>query len=88
MKAKTLKIYGNMKKIILLLILSLNAFAQGGPNGPPNPACNSPNPPPWCDNPTVPIDNWPLMVVLFTTAGIMGYTQIKKMEINVERKLD
>jgi hypothetical protein len=79
-----------MKKIILLLILSINMAAQGGPGSPPNPACSSPNPPPWCpDNPSVPIDNWQLMLLLLTTAGILGFIQIKKMQKNnVERKLD
>ena len=90
MKVKTLKTYGSMKKIILLLILSINMAGQGGPGGPPNPACSGPNPPPWCpDNPSVPIDNWQLMLLLLTTAGILGFVQIKKMQKNnVERKLD
>ena len=90
MKVKTLRTYGSMKKIILLLILSINMAGQGGPGGPPNPACSGPNPPPWCpDNPSVPIDNWQLMLLLLTTAGILGFVQIKKMQKNnVERKLD
>ena len=59
---------------------------QGGPGGPPNPACSGPNPPPWCpDNPGVPIDSWHLSLLLLTTAGILGFIQIKKMQkSNVE----
>ena len=54
---------------------------QGGPGGPPNPACSGPNPPPWCpDNPSVPIDSWQLTLLLLTTAGILGFIQIKKMQ--------
>ena len=62
--------------------ISANAFAQGGPNGPPNPACSSPNPPPWCpDNPSVPIDDWRLMAVLFITALALGYFYILKNKL-------
>ena len=72
-----------MKKLtlFLLLILSINMAGQGGPGGPPNPACSGPNPPPWCpDNPSVPIDNWQLTLLLLTTAGVLGFIQIKKMQ--------
>lgn len=70
-----------MKKVFILICgISANAFAQGGPNGPPNPACNSPNPPPWCpDNPSVPIDNWVLILLLSLTAIGVGIIQIKRM---------
>ena len=46
------------------MILSFKGFAQGGPNGPPNPACFGPNPPPWCNNPPVPMDDWQLILFL------------------------
>jgi hypothetical protein len=66
-----------MKRIILLMILSFNGFAQGGPNGPPNPACFGPNPPPWCNNPPVPIDNWQLMLALLLTGITLGFIQYR-----------
>ena len=69
-----------MKKIISICGITTNAFAQGGPNGPPNPACSGPNPPPWCpDNPSVPIDNWQLMLLLILTGAVLGFIQIKRM---------
>lgn len=70
-----------MKRLIIfLLLLSGKVFAQGGPNGPPNPACNGPNPPPWCDTPGVPIDNWQLMLLLILSGAVLGFIQIKKMK--------
>ena len=67
-----------MKKIILLMILSFNGFAQGGPNGPPNPACFTPNPPPWCNNPPVPMDDWQLILFLLIAGTLIGFTQYKE----------
>ena len=51
-------------------------YAQGGP--PPGNACNTPNPPPWCDQPTVPIDNWQMMTALILTAIIFGFYFYRK----------
>ena len=68
-----------MKKIVSICGITTNAFAQGGPNGPPNPACNGPNPPPWCDGPTVPIDNWQLILLLILTGIVLGIVQIHRM---------
>ena len=65
-----------MKKIFLLLLMCFEAFSQGGPNGPPNPACFSPNPPPWCDNPPVPIDDWQLILVAFLIGIMIGYSSL------------
>jgi hypothetical protein len=69
-----------MKKIVSICGITTNAFAQGGPNGPPNPACNGPNPPPWCDGPTVPIDNWQLILLLILTGIVLGVVQIHRMK--------
>jgi len=67
-----------MKKTIAVCGITIDAYAQGGPNGN---ACNTPNPPPWCDQPTVPIDNWQLMLALIITALIIGYFHNKKWSI-------
>ena len=68
-----------MKKTIAVCGITIDAYAQGGPSGPPNPACNTPNPPPWCpDNPSVPIDNWQLMTLLILTAIIFGFYYYRK----------
>ena len=67
-----------MKNIILLMIVSFNGFAQGGPNGPPNPACFGPNPPPWCNNPPVPMDDWQLILFLLIAGTLIGFTQYKE----------
>ena len=58
--------------------------AQGGPNGPPNPACSSPNPPPWCpDNPSVPIDSWELMLMLLVSGIVLGYFYINQLQKDI-----
>jgi len=67
-----------MKKILILMILYFKGFAQGGPNGPPNPACFGPNPPAWCNNPPVPIDNWQLMLALLLVGILIGFSQNKE----------
>ena len=65
--------------------ISANAFAQGGPNGPPNPACSSPNPPPWCpDNPSVPIDSWELMLMLLVSGIVLGYFYINQLQKDIK----
>ena len=70
-----------MSRLILMMLIPFMGFAQGGPNGPPNPACSGPNPPPWCpDNPSVPIDNWWLMTILILSAMVLGYIYINKTD--------
>ena len=75
-----------IKNTILALFISVTAYAQGGP--PPGNACNTPNPPPWCDTPGVPIDNWWLMTLLIVTGGIIGVVSLKRMKNNVETGMD
>ena len=74
-----------IKNTILALLISLTAYAQGGPGGN---ACNTPNPPPWCDQPAVPIDNWWLMTLLVISGGITGFISLKRMKNNVETRVD
>ena len=71
-----------MKKIILLLAIAFNAYGKGGPNGPPNPACYGPNPPPWCNNPPVPIDNWQPIVTILLIGMIIGFSKTKQLKAN------
>jgi len=68
-----------MKKLIAMCLISINMYAHGGP--PNGNACNTPNPPPWCDTPAAPIDNWQLMSLLFIIAAIFGYRRYKKSPI-------
>ena len=65
-----------MKKTIAVCGITIDAYAQGGP--PPGNACNTPNPPPWCDTPAAPIDNWQLMTLLILTAVIFGFYYYRK----------
>ena len=51
-------------------------YSQGGP--PNGNACNTPNPPPWCDTPAVLIDNWQLMTLLIITAIVFGFYYYRK----------
>ena len=64
-----------MKKTIAVCGITIDAYAQGNPNGN---ACNTPNPPPWCDTPAAPIDNWQLMTLLILTAVIFGFYYYRK----------
>lgn len=64
-----------MKKTIAVCGITIDAYAQGGPNGN---ACNTPNPPPWCDTPAAPIDNWQLMTLLIITAIVFGFYFYRK----------
>lgn len=73
-----------MKNLILLMLICFDGFAQGGPNGPPNPACFGPNPPPWCNNPPVPIDNWQLILFLLIAGTLIGFTQYKEVKIQAK----
>ena len=72
-----------MKKIFLLLLMCFEAFGQS--NKPPNPACNTPNPPAWCDNPTVPMDDWQLILVAFLIGIMIGYSSLNKTFNTKER---
>jgi len=78
-----------MKKIrltLIVLILSLNALAQGGPCNSPNPPawcngggggpCASSNPPAWCGNVGVPINNG-LWVLALSGAAFVFRDKIK-----------
>ena len=61
-----------MKKIVLLLLTSINTFGQ--PDKPKtHPACNTPNPPWWCG--TVPTNPLPLddyLPILFIGGAVIG----------------
>ena len=70
------------KIVILLLLLNYGVWGQGGPNGPPNPACSGPNPPPWCDTPGVPIDTPILMIGLLIGGILLGYRQYNETKVS------
>jgi len=73
-----------MKAKIFTLLLLLNYGVWGqGQGGPPNGnACNTPNPPPWCDTPGVPIDTPILMIGLLIGGIILGYRQYTNKELS------
>ena len=72
-----------MRKIFLLLLICFDGFAQS--NKPPNPACFTPNPPPWCDNPPVPMDDWQLIMIIFLIGTIIGYSSFNTTFNSKER---
>lgn len=73
-----------IKKLTLLFLLfSVTLFAQPrGPHNNPNnhPACSSPNPPWWCDQNPVPIDDYlPLLLVFVIGYGIYSRMRADKL---------